>query len=63
MLNNLYLDYYHCCRCMATEIKTLKGRGRFRTFVTAFEGFLSTLVFALINNLAVSLTFSGFNFS
>ena len=19
---------YHCCRCMATEIKTLKGRGQ-----------------------------------
>ena len=48
---------------MAMEIKTLKGQGRFRTSVTAFEGFLSTLVFALINNLAISLTFSGFNVS
>ena len=43
--------------------KTLKGLGRLRTSVTAFEGFLSTLVFALINNLAFSLTFSGFNLS
>ena len=32
---------------MATEIKALKSRGRFRTSVKAFEGFLSTLVFAL----------------
>ena len=43
--------------------KTLKGLGRFRTSVTAFEGFLSAPVFALINNLAFSLTFSGFNLS
>ena len=48
---------------MATDIKALKSRGRFRTSVTAFEGFLSTLVFALTNNLAFSLTFSGFDLS
>ena len=45
------------------DIKALKSRGRFRTSVTAFEGFLSTLVFALKNNLAFSLTFSGFDLS
>ena len=48
---------------MATEIKALKSLGRFRTFVTAFEGFLSTLVFALKNSLAFFLTFSGFDLS
>ena len=36
----------------ATEIKTLKGR--FRISVAAFEGFLSTLVVALISNLVFS---------
>ena len=57
------LRYYHCRRRMTTEVKTLKGRFRFRTSVTVFEGFLSTLVFALTNNLAFSLTFSVFNLS
>ena len=60
MLNNAIII---ACRCMATEIKTLKDRGRFRTSVSAFEGFLSTLVFTLINNLAFSFTFTGFNLS